>query len=237
MSIQTQILGVNDPYFSEGFGHGNTKGTVAGEQASARYNNNIRLATVRHAMIDHLRSPPRGFEEVTVRHFSLCRKRLVVQVRRWMVESRRTPIEKKFERAYATLVKLLFSERMKEFAGQNDDVLPPLEEDIDCLRRLDPEFVQHYLSSDTDLKPAATRPTADVEDNERCSDADQKPTATAELDPRLARAVVDMIGTGTLMGNNPWAASDQSKPNAQSETKPAISGEDRGDDDEEEIYK
>ena len=35
MSIQTQILGVNDPYFSEGFGHANTKGTQAGEEASA----------------------------------------------------------------------------------------------------------------------------------------------------------------------------------------------------------
>lgn len=235
MSIQTQILGVDDPYFSEGFGHANTKDTPAGEEASARYNNNIRLATVRHAMIDHLKSPPCGFEEVTIRHFSLCRKRLVVQVRRWMAEARGTPIEKKFERAYATLVKLLSSNRIKEFAGYHDKVLPPLDEDIECLRRLDPEFVRTHLGGHVDLKPPAALPSTRGDRDERSSAEEQKPPASTAVDPNLARLVVDMIGAQALAGNNPWARTDeelsnQSRPNKKPETN-------QDDDDDDEMYR
>lgn len=197
MSIQTQILGANDPYFGEGFGHANNKGTQSGEEASARYNNTIRLATVRHAMIDHLRSPPRGFEEVTVRHFSLCRQRLTVQARRWMVEARGTSIEKKFDRAYATLIKLLSSER---FAEYDDRVLPPLDDDVEVLRRLDPEFVQIHLHDDSDTKPSAA-----IHHDTSFYDCGQNHAGPTSLDPNLARALVDMIGTKALMHYNPWA--------------------------------
>lgn len=213
MSIQTQILGVNDPYFSEGFGHANTKNTPAGEEASSRFNNKIRLATVRHSMIDHLRSPPCGFEEVTLRHFSLCRKRLVVQVRRWMVEARGTPIERKFERAYAALVKLLSSDRMKEFAGYHSSVLPPLDEDVECLRRLDPEFVLHRLSSDEDHKPSAISSATHGDDDE--TDNAQQLAATTDMDPNFARAVADMIATAGAL-NNPWVRTTESVSNHQS---------------------
>lgn len=42
LSIQTQILGVPDPYYSEGFAHQGLQGSRAGDKGSARYNNAIR---------------------------------------------------------------------------------------------------------------------------------------------------------------------------------------------------
>ena len=250
LSIQTQILGVNDPYFSEGFGHGNTKGTQAGEEASARYNNHIRLATLRHAIINHLKSPPRGFEEVTIRHFSMCRKRLLVQCRRWMMESRGTPIEKKFERAYATLVKLLCSDRIKEFTGYNENILPPLKDDMEFLRRLDPNFVQTHLVSIsvTDAKPPAVllRLHGD-RDETPIEEEDQKPAAVTGLDPNLARAVADMIGTQALIEHNPWArisgsneahSTDDDRIQSTRQFKANIAdAQEGGNDDDDEMYE
>ena len=40
------------------------EGTPAGEQRSREYNDNIRLATLRHAIRDMLKRPPGGFEDI-----------------------------------------------------------------------------------------------------------------------------------------------------------------------------
>jgi len=185
MSIQTQIF-VPDPYFSEGFGHEGMRGTQAGREGSIRYNNTLRLATLRHAIIDQLRSPPRGFEDICLRHFSLCRKRLLVQARRWMVEAKGSPIHRRFVRAYNELIVLLSSlpDRTKGFAGYND-VLPPLDDDVQRLRVIDPLFAR-ALVVDADEK--------DKHGHEELSN--QKPAAAAAaVDPEIAA--------------NPWANLDR----------------------------
>ncbi len=85
VSIQAFIL-VEQPYFNEP-AYEAQKGTKEGEQRSFEYNENIRLATVRHAMIEPLRYPMEGFEEVIVSHFTLQKKRLAHQVQQWVQES------------------------------------------------------------------------------------------------------------------------------------------------------
>ena len=52
---------VSKPYFNEP-GYAEEEGTAAGEERSREYNENIRLATMRHAIRDPLRRPPYGME-------------------------------------------------------------------------------------------------------------------------------------------------------------------------------
>lgn len=150
ISIQSQILGVEDPYFNEGNGVPEMmRRTPAGRAGSLKYNNTVRLATLRHAMVEHLRSPPRGFEELTIRHFSMCRGRIVAQARRWMLEARGKGLYSRYERTYAELLSLL-----SEKAMQKHDSLPPLREDLEAIQILDTSFGQMVES-----KPARESPT------------------------------------------------------------------------------
>ena len=118
--------------------------TEAGREGSIRYNTSLRLATLRHAIIAQIKSPPRGFEDVVIRHFSLCRKRLLVQARCWMLEAQGSSSQKRFESAYNELVGLLSSDLFRAFKGYND-VVPPSENDMRSLHLLDADFAQRIV--------------------------------------------------------------------------------------------
>ena len=109
LSMQTQIFGVEEPFYNEGSGVPiHMRNTPAGRERSRKFNANIRLNTLRHAIVSHLRTPPLGFEEVSKRHFSMCRKRLLAQARRWMLEEEgNVSVFRRFERVYGELVQLL----------------------------------------------------------------------------------------------------------------------------------
>ena len=113
------------------------KESDVGREGSAKYNNTVRLETLRCAMVGQLRRPPKGFEDVTVRHFAVCRQRIVVQARRWMLEARDTSLYGRYERAYGELVVLLGDETMSKF-----ECLEPLAEDIKALESLEPAFTR-----------------------------------------------------------------------------------------------
>jgi hypothetical protein len=114
LSIQTQLL-VEEPYFNEP-GAERMEGTEAGRDASRRYNANLRLATLRYAIIQPLKHLPLGFEEISIRHFSMCRKRILVQAKRWMLESKNSSLFPRFEKAYTELLHLLSTkERINYF--------------------------------------------------------------------------------------------------------------------------
>ena len=104
------------------------RNTKAGKEGSFEYNNRVRLATIQYAMLEPLRSPPIGFAEVVLRHFSLCRKRILPQARRWVLEARGSPLASRFERGYAELLFLLGEERLHVF-----DSVPPLKDDMKAL--------------------------------------------------------------------------------------------------------
>lgn len=115
-------------------GHSGARGTVAGRQGSARYNNALRSSTLRHAVIGPLKSPPKGFEDVTRRHFELCRKRLLVQAKVWALEARETDLGGRFASAYSELLGLLSNDTL---SVKDNAALPPLADDLQALRRLD----------------------------------------------------------------------------------------------------
>ena len=99
VSIQSIIM-VPKPYFNEP-GYAEEEGTPAGEQRSREYNDNLRAATLRHAVRDMLRRPPAGFEAIVRSHFRLLRPLLERQIKRWVTEAQTDSTREGMLRTYA----------------------------------------------------------------------------------------------------------------------------------------
>jgi len=130
--------------------------TTEGQEGSKKYNDRVRLATLRHAIIGQLKSPPKGFEEVVLRHFSMCRRRILVQARRWMLESCKTKLYPAYERVYADLLSLLSGEALQKYRS-----LDPLPEDLKELEALEPSFAAAIPNNTEDQKQSAGLTTPD----------------------------------------------------------------------------
>jgi len=85
ISIQSLIL-VPQPYYNEP-GYERQMGTQPGDSASFAYNDHIRSETLRWTMLEMLRSPPAGFEDVVRTHFYLKQKEILTQCEKWAKES------------------------------------------------------------------------------------------------------------------------------------------------------
>lgn len=81
VSIQSLIF-VAQPVFNEP-GHERQMGTPQGEAMNRSYNNVIRDATVRYAMLEQLRKPRPEFAEVVRAHFSLRRAAILAECGDW----------------------------------------------------------------------------------------------------------------------------------------------------------
>ena len=188
------------PYFAEGGGHGGLQGTAAGRTGSARYNNEIRLSTLRHAIIDQLKNPPKGFEDVVRRHFATFRRRLLIQAKVWCLEARGTELHGRFERAYSELVVLLSGDKLAceqweeaEAGGRIFGALPPLADDIEALQHLDNKWYELFESE-------LRRKDSSEQDQESGAPVDDD---TEEVNERmLARAIerslLDNAGLGSI---------------------------------------
>eukprot|EP00434_Breviolum_minutum_P014292 symbB.v1.2.012600.t1/scaffold820.1/size171332/7 len=76
VSLQGLVL-VEDPYFNEP-GHESDAKSEHGRTASALYNESVRLLCLRAALNIH-QQPPRGFEEVVAKHFSVYGPQILAQ--------------------------------------------------------------------------------------------------------------------------------------------------------------
>lgn len=85
VSIQSLIL-VPDPYFNEP-GYQRSMHTAEGKAAAFAYADERRVATIQWAMVDIMRKPPKGFEEVVRTHFRLRKDFLLKQVDAWIATS------------------------------------------------------------------------------------------------------------------------------------------------------
>ncbi len=96
---------VSLPYFNEpGYGVPN-----AGSPESIAYNDDIRHQTVQWAMLDMLRKPPLGFEDVVKAHFWMKRRQILDGQRaRWIDLDRQRPnqTERLFRELQVELTKL-----------------------------------------------------------------------------------------------------------------------------------
>jgi len=79
LSVLGQIL-VSEPYYNEP-GRDAQRGTREGDMASRLYNQEIRLAAVRHAMLDHLRRPDPELAPLIRQHFAGARRRILASLK------------------------------------------------------------------------------------------------------------------------------------------------------------
>jgi baculoviral IAP repeat-containing protein 6 len=105
VSIQGLIL-VDDPMFNEP-GFDGIRGTTEGDLKSREHNEEIRLYTVRHAMIAHLKKPRPGVGTVLTEHFRLRKWTVMREVLSWCVEASDPTVQKRMWDAARELSQLL----------------------------------------------------------------------------------------------------------------------------------
>jgi len=82
VSIQSLIM-VDEPFFNEP-GYETSMGTPKGRANSNAYNEEIRLATMRWALLDYIQKPPYLFADVLKLHFSLKAKEIKATLDKWV---------------------------------------------------------------------------------------------------------------------------------------------------------
>jgi ubiquitin-protein ligase len=81
VSIQSLIL-VEDPFFNEP-GYERDMHTPKGKACSAKYNQDLQPNTIRLGMINMIKNPPPGFEEVVKNHFSMKKEEILNTTLLW----------------------------------------------------------------------------------------------------------------------------------------------------------
>ena len=84
ISIQSLIF-IDEPYFNEP-GHERSINTEQGKKTSKEYNKNIKFNNLTWAMVDMLKKPPKGFENVINMHFKLKGNKILSEVKKWISE-------------------------------------------------------------------------------------------------------------------------------------------------------
>lgn len=216
LSLQTQVLGVSEPYFQEGSGIPiEQRHTPAGQEGSRRHNCMIRLATLRHAILEPLRNPPVGMEHVIRQHFSLCRRRLLTLARRWVLEA--TTEYGSSDNSHVRRMENTYRELVVELSNLDGPSLMPLSDDLKYVQTRDMTFLPTAVHGDGTVME-------EVEEGED----DQKPSAKAMENDKDSpdwnqMPVEDIVAAAarihimkTIMENNPWA-----NPTSYHDDKPA----------------
>lgn len=88
ISIQSQIL-VDKPYFNEP-GYQNLYGTVNGEEQSKKYNENIHIYTLQHAILDFLVDNRfKEFDSIIGQHFKFKKDRILGLFDKWGIDMKK----------------------------------------------------------------------------------------------------------------------------------------------------
>lgn len=74
----------DDVYFNEP-GFEGQAGTDEGERKNEAYSNIVRYGNILYAMIDNIKQPPKGFEQVIKLHFYLKKDEIMEEVKKWLV--------------------------------------------------------------------------------------------------------------------------------------------------------
>jgi len=82
VSLQSIIMS-EEVYFNEP-GFEGKAGTEDGKKFNEAYSNIVRYCNIKYAMIDQIRSPPKGFEVVVKRHFFLKKAEILEEVQTWV---------------------------------------------------------------------------------------------------------------------------------------------------------
>jgi len=89
---------IPDPMFNEP-GYETIRGTEEGNVRSRQYNADIQIHTVRHAMLEQLRNPPAGFEDIIRVHFAIQRDAVLRQCSSWLRDAVSSEHERRLRKA------------------------------------------------------------------------------------------------------------------------------------------
>lgn len=60
---------------------------MEGERKNEGYSNIVRIGNIKYAMIDQIKNPPKGFEDIIHRHFYLKKKEILEECEKWITYS------------------------------------------------------------------------------------------------------------------------------------------------------
>eukprot|EP00658_Telonema_sp_P-2_P071028 TRINITY_DN6036_c0_g1_i1.p1 TRINITY_DN6036_c0_g1~~TRINITY_DN6036_c0_g1_i1.p1 ORF type:complete len:2283 (-),score=620.28 TRINITY_DN6036_c0_g1_i1:314-7162(-) len=131
----------NEPGYSDQDcpGHKVANMTSHGKACSEEYNRQIQRCTIKAAMIDMIKSPPMGFEEVVYNHFRAYADKIIAQVRRWEQQGMDdSPVRKIKDK----LVKASGVEALTKVLAEAEGILSGLhtekDEDAEAEAQIDP---------------------------------------------------------------------------------------------------
>ena len=91
LSIQSIIM--SDLIYYNEPGYENLIGTLEGEKLNEGYSNIVRYNNIRVCMIDMIRNPPKGFEDVIKIHFYLKKDKILKEVDTWIERAKKVPFK------------------------------------------------------------------------------------------------------------------------------------------------
>eukprot|EP01120_Amphizonella_sp_Union-15-10_P006964 TRINITY_DN2302_c0_g1_i1.p1 TRINITY_DN2302_c0_g1~~TRINITY_DN2302_c0_g1_i1.p1 ORF type:complete len:364 (+),score=68.65 TRINITY_DN2302_c0_g1_i1:1-1092(+) len=139
VSIQSLIF-VEKPYFNEP-GFESSMNTPKGDQQSKAYNEGIKIATLKWALLDQLKSPSPGFEEAIKIHFRLKRDEIMEQCYEWLKEDKSSKTAghyekmQKFVDELAKELQALDPSKPLKLPPLNDSTEDPIEDKEKILKR------------------------------------------------------------------------------------------------------
>jgi hypothetical protein len=86
LSIQAIIMS-NEVYFNEP-GYEHEMNTVEGEKKNRGYQNIVKYCNVKFAIIENIKSPPKGFEKIIRRNYYLKKQMILDEVKQWCEEAK-----------------------------------------------------------------------------------------------------------------------------------------------------
>ena len=89
LSIQAIIMS-NEVYFNEP-GYEHLMGTPQGEKLNNGYANIVRYGTLKYAILEQLKNPSAGFEEVIKESFKIKKPQILAEVDDWIKQAKTEP--------------------------------------------------------------------------------------------------------------------------------------------------
>lgn len=152
-----------------------------------------------------------GLEEICLRHFSLCRGRILVQAQRWMKEAQemKSTLYPRFQRSYAELVALLAA------LGNDMPSLPPSEDEKAAAKKAPAGVIRRVQVGGTarHVRVAARQVRA----------------APAQEVTEVSLAAA-LMTAASVLAENPWANPGAANAQRQATTKTTA-------DDDDELYE
>lgn len=148
MSIQAIIMS-EEVYFNEP-GYEHEAGTPEGEGKNYAYQNIVKYANIKYAMIEQMKTPTKGFEEIIRKHFWIKKEEIMTEVTQWL------DFEPEHKPVYASLVQDHNSKWCQEFTKEENAFKKMMKEAIieldKTLKGITEESLSGELALNTDVE-------------------------------------------------------------------------------------